>query len=377
MKISIVVSDFSRNCMGRAYILAKMLECRFEIEVVGPLFEENIWFPCDTSEFIYKPIRCTPFLASFLNKIRKIESLIEGDIIYASKALFTSFGLGILSKLKRKRPLLLDIDDWELGWYLPYRVRKMASLSVRTFFLANGFLNTWFLEKVICLADGVTTASRFLQNRFGGEYIPHGRDTEFLDPSKFDGGKVKTELGLNEEKAIVFLGSPKPHKGIGDIFEALQLLNRSDVKLIIIGATNGNYLEEEPPSEIAPSVVIKGMIPFFEIPKYLATADLIVLPQNNAPSNYAQVPAKLFDAMAMGKPIVSTRMSDVPEILSDCGFIAEPGSPKDLAEKIDYILANPEEASEVGQRAREKCIREYSFTVVGRRLAEYIEQIVQ
>ena len=375
MKISVIISGFSKNCMGRAYILAKMLESRFEIEVVGPLFGEKVWPPCNTGEFIYKPIRCIPFLPLFLNWIRKIESLIEGDIIYASKPLFTSFGIGILSKLKSKRPLVLDIDDWELGWYLPYRLRKMASLSVRTFFLANGFLNTCLLEKVTFLADGITTASKFLQNRFGGEYIPHARDTEFLDPFKFDGEKIKKKLGLSKEKIIMFLGSPKPHKGIGDIFKALQFLNNNNVKLIIIGAINGDPLREEIPSEISPSVVIKGLIPFFKIPEYLACSDLVVLPQNNVPSNYAQVPAKLFDAMAMAKPIISTKMSDIPEVLKDCGFVTEPGNPGDLAEKINYILAHPDEAAEIGQKAREKCIREYSLKVVGERLTNYIKQI--
>jgi len=377
VKISFVVSDFSENCLGRVYILAKMLESRFEVEVVGPLFGEKIWLPCDTGEFTYKAVKCDPILPHFLKHIKEMGNLISGDVIYSSKPRFASFGLGILANLGNRRPLLLDIDDWEVGWYLPYRFRKMASLSVKTFFEANGFLSTCVLEKMILLADGKTTASKFLQNRFGGEYIPHARDTEFLDPSKFDGKKLKRELGLSKEKVIMFLGSPKPHKGIGDVFKALKLLNKNNVKLIIIGAINGNCLKEEIPSEIAPSVVIKGMIPFFNIPEYLAFADLVVLPQNSAPSNYAQVPAKLFDAMAMGRPIVSTNMSDMPDILRDCGFIAEPGSPQSLAEKIDYILTHPEEASEAGQRAREKCIREYSFTVVGRRLAEYIEQIVQ
>ena len=377
MKISFIVSDFSENCLGRVYILAKMLESRFGIEVVGPLFGKRIWPPCDTGEFTYKAVKCDPILPRFLKHIKEMGNLISGDVIYASKPRFASFGVGILTNLGNRRPLLLDIDDWELGWYLPFKLRKMASLSVKTFFLVHGFLNTCLLEKITFLADGITTASKFLHNRFGGEYIPHARDTEFLDPSKFDGEKLKRELGLSKEKVIMFLGSPKPHKGIGDVFKALKLLNKNNVKLIIIGGINGSCLKEEIPSEIAPSVVIKGMIPFFNIPEYLASADLVVLPQNSAPSNYAQVPAKLFDAMALGRPIISTKMSDMPDILRNCGFIAEPDSPKSLAEKIDYILTNPEEAGKVGQRAREKCIREYSFAVVGRRLAEYIEQIVR
>jgi hypothetical protein len=52
MRISLLVSDFSKNCLGRVYILAKMLESKYEVEVVGPLFGKRIWPPCDNNEFM-------------------------------------------------------------------------------------------------------------------------------------------------------------------------------------------------------------------------------------------------------------------------------------------------------------------------------------
>jgi len=377
MKISLLVSDFSQNCLGRVYILAKMLDPEYEVEVVGPLFGDKVWPPCDTKEFIYKPVQCIPVFPPFLKSIKKIENFISGDIIYASKPWVSSFGIGILSTLKRKRPLIVDIDDWELGWFLPYKFRKMASLSVKTIFDANGFLGTYLLEKMVFLTDGRTTASRFLQNRFGGEYIPHARDTDFLDPSKFDGGKVKRELGFKDEKIIMFLGSPKLHKGIEDLFCALKYLKRKDVKLLIIGAANGYPSKHHLYEDIDLFVIIRGMIPFMRIPEYLAWSDLVVIPQKNLLSNYAQVPAKLFDAMAMAKPVIATNISDMPEILGDCGFIVEPNNPKGLAERIEYILNNPTKAKEMGKKARDRCIERYSFKVVGERLFNYIQQVIK
>jgi glycosyltransferase involved in cell wall biosynthesis len=273
--------------------------------------------------------------------------------------------------------LILDIDDWELGWYMPFRFRKMASLSVKTIFDVNGFLNTFFLEKIMRVADGITTASKFLQNRFGGEYIPHARDTDFFDPSRYDGQKANKELGLKDEKIIMFLGSPKPHKGIEDLFAALRLLKRKDVRLLIIGASNG-YPSTNPLSEDKePSVIIRGMIPFMRIPEYLACSDLVVIPQKSVPSNMGQIPAKLFDAMAMAKPIISTKISDMPEILRDCGFIVEPDSPRELADKIHYIFKNPIVAREMGEKARKKCIEKYSLRVVGERLINYIQKVIR
>ena len=377
MRISLLVSDFSKNCLGRVYILAKMLESKYEVEVVGPLFGKRIWPPCDTNEFMYKPVRSTPFFPDFFKCAKKIENLISGDIMYASKPWFTSFGIGTLAKIKKKRPLILDIDDWELGWYMPFRFRKMASLSVKTILDVNGFLNTFFLEKIMRIADGITTASKFLQNRFGGEYIPHARDTEFLDPSKYNKGKMRRRLGLKDEKIIMFLGSPKPHKGVEDLIDALKYLKRKDVKFLIIGASEGYPSKYHLPRDIDPFVIMRGMIPFRKLPEYLACSDVVVIPQKQVPSNRAQVPAKLFDAMAMAKPIVATEISDMPDILKNCGFTIAPDSPQDLSEKIDYILKNPEEAKEKGGNAREKCIQEYSLRVVGERLVNYIHETIK
>jgi len=216
-----------------------------------------------------------------------------------------------------------------------------------------------------------------LQNRLGGEYIPHARDTVYLDPSKYEGKKVKGELGLKEEKIIIFLGSPKPHKGIEDLFYALKYLKRKDVKLLIIGAANEYPSKDQLAEDIAPFVIITGMIPFTRIPEYLAVSDIVVIPQRNVPFSMGQVPAKLFDAMAMAKPIISTKISDMPEILKDCGIIAEPNNPEHLAEKIDFILTNPDKAKEIGREARARCIQRYSLKVVGAKLINYIQDVIK
>ncbi len=65
--------------------------------------------------------------------------------------------------------------------------------------------------------------------------------------------------------------------------------------------------------------------------------------------------------MAMAKPIITTKVSDLPEILSGCGWIVEPEKPNEIAMAIRYILDHPEEAKEKGQKARERCEEKYSY----------------
>jgi len=42
MKISILPPDLSHNCLGRAYLLAKILQRHYEVEIIGPMFGEGI-----------------------------------------------------------------------------------------------------------------------------------------------------------------------------------------------------------------------------------------------------------------------------------------------------------------------------------------------
>lgn len=63
----------------------------------------------------------------------------------------------------------------------------------------------------------------------------------------------------------------------------------------------------------------------------------------------------------MAKPIITTNVSDLPEILDGCGWIVEPENPEQLAQAIQYVLNNPQEAEEMGRKARKKCIEKYSW----------------
>lgn len=117
-----------------------------------------------------------------------------------------------------------------------------------------------------------------------------------------------------------------------------------------------------------------GQQPFEKIPEFLSAADLVVLPQKETYSARGQVPAKVFDAMMMEKPIIATNVSDLQNILNGCGIIVESGDIHGLATKIKYIFDNPDIAKRMGNAAKEKCIREYSYEAVRPKLFEKYEK---
>ena len=52
-----------------------------------------------------------------------------------------------------------------------------------------------------------------------------------------------------------------------------------------------------------------------------------------------QIPVKIINAIAMGKPIISTNISDILKVLKGCGWIIEPNDPNNLAEMIKSVLS--------------------------------------
>jgi len=373
MKISILTPDLSHNCLGRAYLLAKILQRHYEVEIIGPMFGDEIWEPVVNDKSIkYKFVKISGRFKAYW-QIGKLIKEIDGDIIYASKPLFSSFGIGLLKKVLKKIPLILDIDDWQMGFVrenysrlsIYQRFRFIAS-STLYFYNSSSYWNNLFCEKLTHIADEVTISNNFLKKRFGGTIVWHGRDTDAFNPGKFDKNLIREKYQIERTKKIVmFFGTPRAYKGIGNLIDAINLVRNQKIILYIIGIADGDkYCEKL--IEYAKKLLgnrFKGFgIQLFEnIPEFLAIADVVVIPQKRNFATIGQVPAKVFDAMAMGKPIIATNVSDLPEILDGCGWIVEPEKPEELAKTIQYVLDNPKEAGEIGWKARQKCIDKYSW----------------
>ena len=361
MKISILCSDLSNNRLGRAYILAKALQRYYEVEIVGPVLGKEIWEPIRNDASIHY---------KFLDPRHPIQEVkkIDGDIIYASKPKGASLGYGLLARRQRRRPLILDIDDWEVGFYsLQGKLYHTAR-----FWDINNFPNTYLMEKVSKRADYITVSNTFLKNKFGGTLIPHFRDTDHFNPAKFEGEQLKKKYLGKNNKVILFLGTLRKHKGVPELIQAVEKLKREDVTLLIVGATEKEI--RQLPSK--PYLKILGRQPFDEIPKFLAMADIVTIFQADTKASQGQLPAKVFDAMAMAKPIIASRVSDLPSVLKGCGELVAPGDINELTQKITYLLDNPKYAKELGRKARERCIREYSYDAIAPKLHRVVEDVL-
>jgi glycosyltransferase involved in cell wall biosynthesis len=372
MKVSVLCFDVSDNAVGRAWLLARLLEPIGSVEIVGPRFGASVWEPLAEERVA---IRSVPGgrLPRFAAQLPALGRLADGDLLYASKPRLGSAGLGYLARVTRGRPLLLDIDDWETGFFM--RGGFWGTVG-RALNLSNprGLAWTWLMEHLRGLADGITVASRFLEQRFGGVLIPHVRDTDRWAPDRADPRPVRERLGVDKGPVVMFLGTPRAYKGVEDLAVAVSRLGRPAVTLALVGTEPGSETGRAL-AERHPGVRLVGRVPIAQVPAYLAAADVVVVPQRESSDTRGQVPAKIFDAMALGRPVVSTRVSMIPEILDGCGLLVEPGDVGALGAAIGRLLDHPDEARALGAAARRRAVERYSFDSARRALFPLIERV--
>jgi glycosyltransferase involved in cell wall biosynthesis len=164
-----------------------------------------------------------------------------------------------------------------------------------------------------------------------------------------------------------------PVKGLHHLIEAAPLILRRcpETRFLLIGDgemrqvlemdVRGRGLEDR--------VLLTGFRA--DVPAVMAGADLIVLPSIN--EGMGRV---LVMAMALGKPIVATRVGGIAELLGDgeSGCLVPPCDPNALAEAICFLLQNPSRARVLGEagRRRAPC---YSATAMLEALAKLYREI--
>jgi glycosyltransferase involved in cell wall biosynthesis len=372
MKISLLSHDISDNCLGRAHVLARLLATDHEVEIVGPSSSGEIWAPLRDDDVV--PIREIP-----RGRLDDMAAHVTGDLLYPVKERPTSLGVALAARKRRNRPLIADSDDWEMGftyddvaamWHSRFRDEtKWVARSLLQVRRPNNVYRTAWTERQLRRADAVTVSSRWLAKRFGGTVVEHSRDTSTLDPSLVSRERSRAELGIRPGKTVIlFMGSPRRHKGLHNIVAALDLLRRDDIVFLTVGASTGL------PSR--PYIKSLGFQAFASVTKFLSAADLVVLPQESGPAARGQMPAKVYDAMAMRRALIVSDVSDLAATVEGCGLVVPPGDVEALADSISTLADNPELRARMGEAGRERCVAHYSDDAIRPRLLNLVDEVM-
>nr|WP_148258661.1 glycosyltransferase family 4 protein [Thermococcus sp. AM4] len=388
MKVTIITPDVSHNCIGRAWVLASILNKSYDVEIVGPRFGNSVWPPLLDMDINIpiKSVGVNKIGYSFPLFYKEIIPLIEGDIVYVSKLHLSSLIPALIANSKLNIPYLVDVDDWELGFVINM-LKNKSLLQKPLYYISSSLLWARFSSYwQFYLPDRfagmfnvpITVSNSFLKRKFGGTIIWHTRDEEKFDPALYDQFESRRKFGIPEDKKVIlFFGTPRPYKGVENLILALSMLHRKDSVLVIAGLGEDPYsrfIATLGKEKLGDSFIGLGYIPLSKAPEVVSIADVYVVPQHDSPATLGQMPAKVFDAMAMAKPIVATRVSDLPYVLAGVGRLIYPGDLKGLANEIEFLLDNECYSRKLGIKARRRFVKEFGLSAMSEKMKKLFKR---
>lgn len=369
-KIAIIASDVSSNSLGRAYMLADALSSQYAVTLIGPAYQENnysIWEPVKNSKIPVQLFHANNSLKLY-DQLKLVASKIDAHLVIACKPRMPSFYLGLLIRSQNNAPLILDIDDYELSFFSDH------SKNLRNSDLLRPKGKAWSIlaELLIQHADQILVSNIALQKKYGGTVIPHARNETTFDPALYNKMARRKELGIAEtDKIALFMGTPREHKGLVKLSQAIKDCKDKTYKLCIIGSFPDNTLREELQAIAGDRLILMPNQPFQDTAKNVAIADLVCLVQHaeNETAKY-QLPAKAIDAIAMGIPVLATETEPIMPLIEQ-GLIV-PTSEQTLAEDLEQALKNAEELHQKQLANRPIFIANYSYKAILNELEKVI-----
>jgi glycosyltransferase involved in cell wall biosynthesis len=286
----------------------------------------------------------------------------------------------ILSKLF-SRPLVLEVNGLLLD-----ELVVLGRLKEKSFLEHVG---RRIYQAMLRAATSIIFVSKYVCNKTCAEYsldaqrcvvIHNGVDVDLFSPAN---GSRKPALSMpkfKNKKTIVFSGSLQPWHGLEYAIRAMPriLTAEEDAHLIVVGdGPQRNYLTslcEE--LGISSNVSFLGFQPYNMVPRYLSIAGVLIAPFSSMGSRIAGCPLKIMEYMSVGRPIVSTSLEWVTEILENdkTALLVPQTDPRSLAEPVVRLLEDKVLAERLGANARKKAVEELSWAQVAARYREVYEK---
>lgn len=188
---------------------------------------------------------------------------------------------------------------------------------------------------------------------------------------------LKESVGLSHFEILVgYVGSFQAWHDVDTILE-VAARSPANVGYIIVGdGPNRTACENKSNLLQLGNTVFLGKVPHEQVFEWIALCDitLLTIPRLwcEQPGGFHGSPLKLFDYMAMAKPVIATASGDVADIVEDGvnGFHIAPEDVDDLLKKVLYLGANKEFARQMGEKGQRKVAEKYTWEANAAQVAQ-------
>ncbi len=273
-------------------------------------------------------------------------SIMRPDVIHARFSYMDGYGALKICK-KWNVPLIFDVHGKvEFEEYLkqPF-IRKFQQNTIQ------------YAKKILCVAKwqikkGISLGIPECKL----EYVPLGVDTERFDQIITSDACMNIKNQDNSKLIFLFVGHLNKMKGVAYLLQAISRLDQKILKkchFIIVGdGPEKNNLQHDADSlGLNSFITFSGTVVGDDLIRLYASADVFVLPSLSEGR-----PTVINEAMISECAIIASNIDGIPEQVTDGynGFLVNPASPRQLAEKISLFVENENLADIMGKNSKRK-----------------------
>jgi len=335
----------------------------------------------------------------FQKKLSKEKQLFKNSAIY--QRLTIGNFLGAKLSLKYRVPLIVEYNGSEVwvskNWGNGLRFSRLAQMAE---------------DVMLQSADLVVTVSKVLKNELIGRgidankivYYPNCIDPKIFNPKNFSKSekiRLKEQYGIDRDaKLVTFVGTFGAWHGTEVLADAIGILVHKHRDLLIKQNVHfmfvGDGLKMSDTKKALTNadadcfVKFTGMIPQNEAPIHLAFSDILISPHvpNSDGTAFFGSPTKLYEYMAMGKPIIASDLDQIGEVLQPClrssslplkspkpgsrevAILCEPSSRNDLVRAIEFLIIRDDWSQVLGNNASKMALSKYTWK-------NHVEKIIE
>ncbi len=295
---------------------------------------------------------------SFVWSSFKNRNKIVGDfdfILCESPPLFLGISAYLISKSKKAKMIFNVSDLW------PESAEKLGIVKNKLMLKMATYLEEFLYRKSILITCQTQGIVKNIKNRFPNKniyWLPNGVDSKLFQPNN-NTKTWKRENGFKNEDILFFYGGILGHaQGLEIIIEASKHFEKKkNIHFILMGSGPEKIkLISKKETYKLDNLHFFNPVKKTMIGEVISSIDASIIPLKNIPLFEGAIPSKIFENLAMEKPIILGVNGEAKELFIEkgkCGLHFEPENINELVSCINKLIDKPELKSSLGKNGRE------------------------
>jgi glycosyltransferase involved in cell wall biosynthesis len=381
--VSFLILDTFLHKISRLEILKSLTKLGYRTELLAVVSRKRFQGENQLVQVISIPLRYIPIMSCVMFSIALFFLLPFYIIFSKPDYIITESNFSMLSFIPavpfsrlKKIKLVLDIrstpvETFGVKGYFQH-LRFCVSVIIAKKFFDGITIITPIMKEEICRKFNLNT-------RFVGIWSS-GVDTSLFDPKKhvFDVQQIRKKLGLSQKFIVFYHGAFSATRGLTETIEAMHTLKHtiSDVVLFLLGTGDiiDNLKKLIVSKGLQNKVIIHNPVEYSDVPKYIAMADVCIVPLPDHEYWRSQCPLNLLEYLAMEKVVIVTGIPAHRFIIGEekCAIYVPSAKSSELAKAIEYAYRNKDKLAEWGKGGRRIIEKRYRWEKIAMDLEKYL-----